>query len=364
MRGIRFLKLILFYSQIRLYNRGMTRKGWLTGWVLAILLLGACTAGDGQIGRAVFGLEAALPPIPTVATLRAVEPSATPVPPMPTLAATWTPRPGPTLDGPRGGEVEAPMVTGTPAPFFQLTAQAYMDGPIVIGTSVSGRAIEAYRFGTGPVKRMIVAGIHGGYEWNTVALADRLIEWFTSDPNVIPHTVTLYIVRNLNPDGYARAFGEIEGRTNANGVDLNRNFPVHWQEEWNLKGCWTYLPVTGGDSPGSEPETQALMQFIEEVEPTALISYHSAALGIFPAASLEGLEEMHEASVSLAEALAAGTTYPYPPVDTGCEYTGTLADWAASVGAAAVDFELHTHVLTDWSEQQKVVLKFLAWRRK
>ena len=38
--------------------------------------------------------------------------------------------------------------------------------------------LEVYRFGTGPDVRVMIAGIHGGYEWNTVALADALIGLF------------------------------------------------------------------------------------------------------------------------------------------------------------------------------------------
>ena len=47
------------------------------------------------------------------------------------------------------------------------------DQPQVIGTSVAGRPLEVFQFGNGPEEKMIVAGIHGGYEWNTIVLADE-----------------------------------------------------------------------------------------------------------------------------------------------------------------------------------------------
>jgi Zinc carboxypeptidase. len=128
---------------------------------------------------------------------------------------------------------------------------------------------------------MIVAGIHGGYEWNTIALADELITHFDANPQDIPENVTLYILRSLNPDGDARGHDKF-GRANERGVDLNRNFPVNWQEDWDRDGCWKDLPLTGGDFPASEPETRALIRFIEQHHVDALISYHSAALGVFP----------------------------------------------------------------------------------
>ena len=78
------------------------------------------------------------------------------------------------------------------------------------------------------------------------------------------------------------------------------------------------------------------MSFIASHKIRAMISYHSAALGVFP-----GGVPWEPASRRLAAALGKATGYPYPPIDTGCEYTGTLADWAVENGAgAAVDMEL------------------------
>src|ERR671925_188925 len=44
--------------------------------------------------------------------------------------------------------------------------------PERIGYSTQGKPIEVYTFGDGEHERMIVAGIHGGNEWNTIALAN------------------------------------------------------------------------------------------------------------------------------------------------------------------------------------------------
>lgn len=136
-----------------------------------------------------------------------------------------------------------------------------------IGWSVEERPLLVHRFGTGPSKRMIVAGIHGGYEWNTTELAYRLIEFLGRNKDVVPESVTLYVLPAVNPDGAARSRG-YEGRANSNGVDLNRNFPHQWQHEWPTAGCWSYLPITGGEHPFSEPESKALARFIlaEHVE--------------------------------------------------------------------------------------------------
>jgi predicted deacylase len=221
--------------------------------------------------------------------------------------------------------------------------------PQVIGYSVEGKSLNVYTFGDGDQERMIVAGIHGGDEWNTVTLANQLILYLDQNPEVIPEDITLYVLPNLNPDGEARAHNKF-GRLNHNGVDLNRNFPVNWQRDWDRSGCWNSLPTSGGTGPGSEAETQALIEFIETHNIQGLISYHSAALGIFP-----GGLPWEEKSIRLAEAIAEVTSYPFPPIDTGCTYSGTLADYAVSTRIAAVDLELTNHFDTDFEQNLQVL---------
>ncbi len=229
-------------------------------------------------------------------------------------------------------------------------------GPYSIGTSFSGRPIEVYRFGTGKGERLIVAGIHGGNEWNTVLLADELIAYLAAYPETVPQDKTLYILRLLNPDGAARSHDR-SGRVNDRGVDLNRNWPYRWTAEWDRDGCWDYLPTTGGEYPASEPETQALIAFIEAHDFEALISYHSAALGIFAG----GVPTL-PASDRLARRLEKVSHYAYPPLNTGCYYTGNLTDWASSVhNIPAVDIELKNHTDTDFEDNLKILQVFLTW---
>ena len=241
----------------------------------------------------------------------------------------------------------------TPTPFVLEQGPR----PIVIGYSVSGRPLHVYKFGQGERQVMIAAGIHGGYEWNTIALADELIIYVNEHPEIIPSDVTLFILRNINPDGDVRAH-TIDGRVNDHGVDLNRNFPENWQAEWDRDGCWDYTETTGGSGPGSEPETKAVMNFLSTHRVEALISYHSAALGVFP-----GGEPWEEESIELAKALSKVTRYPYPPIDTGCYYTGTLADYAVSLGAAAVDMELRNHRDIDFKQNLRALKVLLDWRK-
>lgn len=246
------------------------------------------------------------------------------------------------------------IVVESPTPFVLVEGD---NRRTIIGYSVSGRPLEVYTFGNGETERMIVAGIHGGYEWNTIALADELITYINNHPDVIPSDVTLYILRNLNPDGDARDHG-IDGRINDHGVDLNRNFPANWAANWDRDGCWNYGPTTGGAGPGSEPETRALMYFLQTHNVKTLISYHSAALGVFP-----GGEPWGKKSIKFAKALSRVTEYPFPPIDTGCIFTGTLADYAVELGAVAVDMELSTHKYTDFKQNQRALEVLLNWEK-
>jgi len=280
--------------------------------------------------------------------------------PLPTLIPTPPPVPA------GGHQLTAPsslhQADSTPAEIRPVEtsssdARSYAEGPFVIGSSAGGRPLQMWRFGTGPTQRLIVAGIHGGNEINTIHLADQFIEYLYRHPEIVPADVTLYILRSLNPDGEARGVGPA-GRPNDNGVDLNRNWPYRWKADWDRYGCFVAVPVTGGSHPASEPETVALLTFIESRAIDALISYHSAALGIFPG----GVPD-YQPSIRLAEAIAAVTTYPYPPIDTGCDYTGNLTDWAASRGIAAVDIELRNHTDTDFEENLIVLQVFLNWKR-
>ncbi len=241
----------------------------------------------------------------------------------------------------------SPTPTWTPVPFSE--------GPIVIGKSVQGRPLEVYRFGTGDVERLIVAGMHGGNEYNTVQLVDELMAYLKDHPRTIPQDVTLYFLRALNPDGIARSLSYL-GRANAHEVDLNRNWPDGWKKDWDRTGCWIATNVTGGKKPASEPETQALMAFIEAHQFSGLINYHSAALGVFA-----GGVPPTDASKQLAQAIAAVSTYRYPPYDTGCEYTGGMVDWTADIGIPSVDLELTNHSGTDFDMNLKILQTFLSW---
>jgi hypothetical protein len=244
--------------------------------------------------------------------------------------------------------VTSSMTTATPA--------ALWEGPMVVGHSVQGRPLEVWRFGRGPNQYLVIAGIHGGYELNTIELADQLIAYFSRKPESIPADATLFILRSMNPDGEALPDSKF-GRSNANSVDLNRSFPVEWQPDWDRDGCWDLLELNGGNFGGSEPEAVAVMAFLLEHDITAVVSYHAAAPGFYPAGDPPDPD-----SVALAKYLSAASEYPYPAYYTGCYMTGSLVDWGLTTGAAGVDVELSTHYDTDFPQNLNLVLALVRWK--
>jgi hypothetical protein len=282
----------------------------------------------------------------------------------PPLAVPFVENKEPTATSTVSPTVMTPTVifteTVTPTPAITTTAPPPEGEVFSIGKSIEGKSLDMYRFGNGPTVRVIIGAIHGGYEWNTAVLVWKLRDDLKNGLIAVPADITLYLLPVLNPDGYYDYTSQPEGRANAYGVDLNRNWDVYWKADWNRAGCFSYLRLTAGNAPFSEPEVQALRDFLLNNHVDALISYHSAMSAIFAG----GRPEPDAASDSLARSLSVVSFYMYPPVnDPGCEYTGQLIDWASANGIAAVDVELTDHQSNDILINRKVLQAFLDWKR-
>jgi murein peptide amidase A len=118
---------------------------------------------------------------------------------------------------------------------------------------------------------LVIGGIHGD-ELSSTALA---LHWVRSAMET-PSNIHWRFVPLLNPDGM---MGSVPTRTNANGVDLNRNFPTpNWDKEaphyWNLrtKNDPRRYP---GPKPLSEPESRWLHAEMERWKPNLIVSIHA-----------------------------------------------------------------------------------------
>jgi len=130
---------------------------------------------------------------------------------------------------------------------------------LTLGRSVRGRPITAVEFGDPAARRkLLVVGCIHGDEPAGIAIA-RQLERLTPPPGT-----DVWVIENLNPDGTAA-----NTRQNANGVDLNRNFPYNWQP-LESPGALMY----SGPASLSEPESQLAFDFLNKVRPTISIWYH------------------------------------------------------------------------------------------
>lgn len=230
-----------------------------------------------------------------------------------------------------------------------------------IGASHEGRPIESHTFGDGLIHIAIVGGMHGGYEWNTSALAYQLIEYYTKNPDALPISHRLSIIPVVNPDGLYAVAGtttdlmsatlpvkQEHGRFNAHAVDLNRNFDCQWQPESN----WGMQKVSAGSTAFSEPETQALRSFVESHAPDAFIFLHSAGNAVY------GSQCNGETSKLTSELLAAyGDASGYTKVEVFDAYpiTGDAEGWLASIGIPAITVELADHENTEFDKNLRGV---------
>ena len=212
----------------------------------------------------------------------------------------------------------------------------------VIGTSVQGRALQSFTFGHGSTTLAFVGGIHGGYEWNSVELAQKAVEYLKANPSFLPPGLTVTVIPNANPDGFALG-KEASARFNANKVDLNRNFDCEWQAE----ATWRGEQVSAGTAAFSEPEAQALRDFFLAVKPSAVIFWHSQANTVY-ASKCAGNILPETKTIMNTYAAAAG----YGTAETFDAYavTGAAEDWLASINIPAITVELKTHETVEWDQ--------------
>lgn len=282
----------------------------------------------------------------------------------PSLPATQTAVPTPTLQP----TAVVPLATSviaqvTPEPTATFAAYGVAQ---TIGFSAGGRPIESYRFGFGSDVVIMVGGIHGGYEWNTILLAYEMIDHFLANPEQIPSNVSLYIIPSANPDGQFAVTGvdgrftpedvaaDTEpGRFNANQVDLNRNWSCGWQQE----ALWGNRVVSGGTSPFSEPETQALRALFLREKPVAALFWHSKADGLY----VGSCNETYRPSRDIADVYGRAAGYEVFETFTAYPVSGDASDWLASQNIPSFTVELATHSRTDFSQNLDGVLALLGF---
>ncbi|MHC4392201.1 MAG: M14 family zinc carboxypeptidase [Planctomycetota bacterium] len=130
-----------------------------------------------------------------------------------------------------------------------------------VGTSQEERPIQATTRGNGLRRVLVIGSIHGN-ETEGLSALDGVL----ADISEATDLATWLVVRDMNPDGTAEAI-----RTNANGVDLNRNWPAA-----------NFRPGRArGRAPLSEPETRVVHELFDSFDPDLVVVFHSIRRGPF-----------------------------------------------------------------------------------
>ncbi len=169
---------------------------------------------------------------------------------------------------------------------------------VSIGKSVEGRDIWALKISDNPEineldePTILFNSMHHAREIMTPEVTLDIIESLLKGHH-INETYTnwinryqIWIIPMLNVDGNHKMWTKDKWWRKNNrggyGVDLNRNYPATWKKCRGSSG-WRSSQTYRGPKPASEPETQAMMSFVQKIRPVFDISYHSySELVIYP----------------------------------------------------------------------------------
>ncbi len=212
----------------------------------------------------------------------------------------------------------------------------------VLGTSVRGRPIRAYELDNPAPVILIIGCVHGDEPQSAFA-AEALVELLqTSVGEMMDEHV--FVVTCLNPDGL-----ELATRKNANGVDLNRNFPTANWRRGDPQDMFY-----GGSMAGSEPETQVVLDLIRRQQPRRILVIHC----IEPTRHCVNYDGPAQ---SLAELMAKSNGYPVV-ADIGHPTPGSLGTWIGyerKIPTVTLELPENLDAETCWQTNRNAIMDFI-----
>ncbi len=232
---------------------------------------------------------------------------------------------------------------------------------INVGESLLGRNIHGLLIGNPARTVLYFGGVHGR-EWITSLLlmrfAEDLLQSYSRRAKVCGMEVCrlldakgVVIVPSLNPDGVEISINgaeraglspELTGeeaalcagtsrrwKSNARGVDINRNFDADWAKMRDIAAEQGIIGPSaggwGGKSPESEPETRAIIRLCEFMRFRHAIAFHSQGEEIYWSYGSSTPPKAH----LMAQILSASSGYPLNEPDRSAACAG-FKEWFMS----------------------------------
>lgn len=241
----------------------------------------------------------------------------------------------------------------------------------VIGNSIDKRSIYSIEVGLGSKVILFDAGIHAAEVAGPLYIMKYLIDLVNDYENNnedavnIINNYKIIVIPCINPDGYEATLFGVKNinnknlfiyknrediifqtyKANANGIDLNRNFPSQHgglyynnnviNETVSKKPSLGYFDYYPGTKLGSEPETRAVMYWLEKHLDNSYgyISLHSAGRVIY-SGKPNLADAFNEKSLKLAEIVSQindYTAYDKTEEEVGFGNDGTSTDYASEL---------------------------------
>ncbi len=224
----------------------------------------------------------------------------------------------------------------------------------LVGLSLEGRNISVLKISDNVTvdeaePEVLYIGDHHARELMSVEIPLRFAEYLLANYGVDSDVTNyidnreIFIIPMVNPDGHyyvelnhagsSNSWWRKNRRDNGNGtygVDLNRNYSFEWGYDNVGSSPSTASETYRGSGPFSEPETQAIRDFVTAHSFTTWLSYHSyGELLLYPWGYIYGNTPDHNVYEALGDSLVQENGYLAGNPASGAIYitNGDSDDW-------------------------------------